>query len=151
VTRRTIVVGVDFSPPSRKALEAAIGLARDASAGLVLVHVFAERPTGVGHGSFEGQKILQTLRRMSDRDEVVRLTTEWAEKARAEEVEVEPVACDGDPAESILQEAARRHAALIVVGTHGWGLLRRLVLGSVAARVVRQADVPVLVVPWRDE
>jgi nucleotide-binding universal stress UspA family protein len=50
-------------------------------------------------------------------------------------------------AREIAQYAASHGADLIVVGTHGYGPVRRLVLGSVADRVVRLAPCPVLTVP----
>jgi nucleotide-binding universal stress UspA family protein len=50
----------------------------------------------------------------------------------------------GDPAESILRVDQDLHPDLIVMGTHGRKGLRRLVLGSVAERVIREARCPVL-------
>jgi nucleotide-binding universal stress UspA family protein len=51
------------------------------------------------------------------------------------------------PAYGLLSEAASWRADLLVMATHGYGGLRRFVLGSVADKVVRGAAVPVLVVP----
>lgn len=53
----------------------------------------------------------------------------------------------GDPATEILRYASRHAIDLIVVGTHGRTGLTRVLLGSVAERVVRGACCPVLVVP----
>ncbi len=50
----------------------------------------------------------------------------------------------GDPGVEVLHVARRLHADLIVMATHGRKGLRRLVLGSVAERVVREAPCPVL-------
>ena len=52
----------------------------------------------------------------------------------------------GPPAGRIIENAAECNADLIVMGTHGRGALTRLVLGSVAARVVRTAHCPVLTI-----
>ena len=57
--------------------------------------------------------------------------------------------CDwvvGSPAEEIVKVTRREQAHMIVMGTHGHGLLRRIVMGSVAQRVVADCDVPVLLV-----
>jgi nucleotide-binding universal stress UspA family protein len=59
-------------------------------------------------------------------------------------VSVEPVAVQGPAAEAILDHA--KDARLIVVGTHGKGLVRRILLGSVSRRVLNDADRPVAVV-----
>jgi nucleotide-binding universal stress UspA family protein len=54
---------------------------------------------------------------------------------------------DGESAgEAILEAAAAEAADMIVVGTHGRGPIERLFLGSVSEHVIRNADVPVLVV-----
>lgn len=53
----------------------------------------------------------------------------------------------GDAAREIVRHASGAHADLIVVGTHGHGRLARMMLGSVADRVIRKSDRPVLVVP----
>jgi universal stress protein A len=52
----------------------------------------------------------------------------------------------GNPAQEILEEAARQNSDLIVISTHGHSGLRLLLLGSTTERVVRHASCPVLVV-----
>jgi nucleotide-binding universal stress UspA family protein len=52
----------------------------------------------------------------------------------------------GAPAAEILRAASREKVHLIVMGTHGHGLLGRAVMGSVAQRVLTEADLPVLLV-----
>lgn len=52
----------------------------------------------------------------------------------------------GDPADAIVKAAKAARCDLIVMGTHGQGALQRLLLGSVASKVIAQADVPVTVV-----
>jgi nucleotide-binding universal stress UspA family protein len=52
----------------------------------------------------------------------------------------------GSPAAEVVRFAKKNKAHLIVMGTHGHGLLGRAVMGSVATRVVADADLPVLLV-----
>ncbi len=52
----------------------------------------------------------------------------------------------GAPTKELLAAATREKAHLIVMGTHGHGVLGRVVLGSVAQRVVQDSDIPVLLV-----
>ena len=52
----------------------------------------------------------------------------------------------GVPSEEILKAARKHKAHLIVMGTHGHGLLGRMLMGSVAQRVVADSPVPVLLV-----
>jgi nucleotide-binding universal stress UspA family protein len=77
---------------------------------------------------------------------------EEGEKALAElaeatgDVPVETESIDGSPARQILTYAQEADADLIVMGTHGRSGVDRLLLGSVAERVVRSSSVPVLTV-----
>jgi nucleotide-binding universal stress UspA family protein len=59
---------------------------------------------------------------------------------------VEPVARPGDPAAILLEAARDAHADLIVIGRRGRDFAARVLLGSVAQRVVSQASCDVLVV-----
>jgi nucleotide-binding universal stress UspA family protein len=54
------------------------------------------------------------------------------------------VVLEGDPAQKIVEYAHDEHADLIVIPTHGYGPFRRFLLGSVAAKVLHDADCPVL-------
>jgi len=67
-------------------------------------------------------------------------------EATAEAVTVERTLVEGSPSATIVDYADENDIDVIVMGTHGRGGLDRLLLGSVAARVVRTANVPVLTV-----
>lgn len=74
-----------------------------------------------------------------------------AERIRSAGVAAEELVVEADsPYEGILDAAARCGASMIVMGTHGRGALARAVIGSVADRVVRHSDVPVVLVPLKD-
>jgi nucleotide-binding universal stress UspA family protein len=68
-----------------------------------------------------------------------------AERA-AEGVPAERTMLEGNPAHEIVTYADRAGCDLICMGTHGRGGINRLLLGSVAERVIRAAEVPVLTV-----
>ena len=117
-----ILVATDFSESADAALDVAIQYARTFRARLYLVHVCAA-------GELDVTELLAVA------------------AARAEPVPVSVAGTGGDPAEEILRYASRQPVDLIVVGTHGRTGVSRLLLGSVAERVVRGAGCPVLVVP----
>ena len=66
--------------------------------------------------------------------------------AELEGVKTERVVVEGEPAEGITQFAHKEGIDLIMMPTHGYGPFRRLLLGSVAAKVLHDADCPV----WTD-
>jgi nucleotide-binding universal stress UspA family protein len=120
---RQILVATDFSESAEVAFATAVDYARVLHARLHLLHVFA--PTDV---------------------EVTRLLVDAASKL-GPDVPVAVASVAGDPAEEILKYATRHPIDLIVMGTHGRTGLSRVLLGSVADRVIRGSACPVLVVP----
>jgi nucleotide-binding universal stress UspA family protein len=73
-----------------------------------------------------------------------------ARSARAAGLLARAIVRTGPPASTIAETAAEEEADLVVVGTHGRSGLDRLIVGSVAERVVRLATCPVLVVKTAD-
>jgi universal stress protein A len=133
----SILHATDFSPRSEYALQLAYALARDYGARLVVLHVATAPPMVYGEGlvpvdvqSFysEGKAQLDRLPMPGD-------------GVRAER-RVET----GDPADEILRVAKEIAADLIVIGTHGRTGLSRLLMGSTAEKIVRQASCPVLTI-----
>ena len=78
----------------------------------------------------EAQKVLDSIGRFLKRHDV-QFKTSWLV---------------GSPVQEILRAAKREKAHMIVMGTHGHGLLSRALLGSVAQRVLADCDIPVLLV-----
>ena len=134
-----IVVAVDFSKHSRKAFDAAVALAKDLDATLVLAHAFAPMPK-VGARDPIGQVKLEIAEA-----EWETLLKRWATGAR-KKVDVQTFTGEGKPAAVVAAAVKRHRARLVVVGSHGAGL-RRAVLGSVAEAIIRGSKVPVVVVP----
>jgi nucleotide-binding universal stress UspA family protein len=137
---KTILHPTDFSEQSRRAFAVACALARDYGAHLTVMHV-------VPPGTIE--LIALTQLGTEENTGSVRETF-WADlrKIRATDsaIRVEHRLEDGDPAAEILGVAQEIHADLIVMGTHGRTGLGRILMGSVAEQVVRQAVCPVLTV-----
>ena len=134
-----IVCATDFSGTAESAWEAARELARTHRAELTLVHVFTEMPI------YPEVAVLEVQRVWEDQHA-------WVERALAERVDAATssgltarwVLKTGVAPEAIVEAATETGADLIVIGTHGRTGLSRLVIGSVAERVVRLAPCPVL-------
>ena len=120
-----IAVGIDGSPQSGNALEWTLARAR------------------LGGEQLELRADVEA--------EVVGVITRALDEARgtgAESPSVDHIAVEGRAADAILGQAG--DAQLIVVGTHGKGLVRRVLLGSVSRQVLNDADRPVAVVDLLD-
>jgi nucleotide-binding universal stress UspA family protein len=136
-----ILVPVDFSDHSRRALAVARELARILGAELELLHCY--QPPWFGYGPEEdgvpGPTYTVDADREAEREELER----WLA-----EVEVQPARAqftEGDP-RTVIPEAAQAHD-LIVMGSLGRTGLSRFLLGSVAYRVLESAVRPLVVVP----
>lgn len=145
---KRILVPIDGSATSRLGLKEALKLARERRAKLHLVHVvdahvLAYTPeAGVALPDIlpaltqSGKRLLERAKAAAARSGVA-CTTALLETFA------------GPAADSIVREARRSRADLIVIGTHGRRGVRRLVLGSDAEQVVRSSPVPVLLVRAR--
>lgn len=138
---KTILHATDFSPRSEMAFQLACALARDAGARLVVLNVL-ERPLIVygGVALAPPPPPLPETERQERRRRLQQVRP--ADPALAVEHRLE----EGDPATAILQVAQELGCDLIVMGTHGRGGLGRLLMGSVADKVVREAPCLVLTV-----
>lgn len=130
-----VVVGVDGSQPSLAALEWAVSAARDHGTGLRAIETWASavpsRFDVIGPDELE-------------------LLAEQSLAAALEGVEVADLAVTADVIEGEAADvlvAASRRAHLLAVGSHGFGNLSGLVLGSVAHRVAHLSACPVVLVP----
>jgi nucleotide-binding universal stress UspA family protein len=138
-----VIHPTDFSDTARAAEAQAIAMARLLGAELIILHVLVE---GMLYGETPFGRA--ELERIYDaqRDWAQRAVDERVAAARAAGVVTRGVLRAGVPADEIARTAEDEKAAMIVIGTHGRGGFQRLMLGSVADRVLRRATCPVLAV-----
>lgn len=139
---KNLLVPVDFSDHSTKALDTAIGLAKTVGAKLHLVHVL-HFPVQV---AAPGQVMVPQDLWTQIRDAARRRLEQAAETVAGREVQVETHLTEGPNAQSIVELAEKIGADMIVMGTRGHSGLKHVLLGSVAERTVRLAHCPVMTV-----
>jgi nucleotide-binding universal stress UspA family protein len=145
---KSVLAAVDFSDLTDDVIERAALLARSCSARLWLVHVAASDPEFVGYDV--GPRSTREARATELRDEH-RTLQAIAERLRAEGLETVALLVQGPTVETILEQAAKTEADVVVVGSHGHGAVYRVVVGSVTEGVLRKSGRPVLVVPARHD
>jgi nucleotide-binding universal stress UspA family protein len=130
---KKILVATDFSPMSEHAFRFAAALARDYGAGLIAVHVvqpavvvYTEAPIFLEPDYPAAHTAMNRL--------------------QAAGITVDRRVLEGEPGPSIVQAACETGCDLIVMGTHGRGGILRMMLGSVAEYVLRNAPCPVMTV-----
>jgi nucleotide-binding universal stress UspA family protein len=144
---RRILYAADFSPASRPAFARAIEFAKLARAELTVVHVVNPAIPYVGDGYVAPQLYDQIVTDLQTKAQ--KQLNQLLAKARAARVKAKGLLVEGVPHDRITRAARANRADLIVMGTHGHTGLARMILGSVAARVVATARCPVLTVRSR--
>ena len=146
--RSIILCPVDFSAHSALALREAAALARATGGSIHVLYAertelppyftpgrMAELDRQIREGQAEAEDDLREFVHKIIGDSAVNVTVEVVERP---------------PVEGILEAASRSGARWIVMGTHGRTGLKRLLMGSVAERIVRESRVPVMVVPYQE-
>ena len=135
-----ILVPIDFSETAEHALGYARDLALQFGGEIHLLHVVPD-PVAQGWAGEATGMVVPDLLRTWEADSVKRLA-----EIAIDGVTVERVTAVGHDFVEILQYASANGIDLIVMGTHGRGAVKHMLLGSVAEKVVRKASCPVLTV-----
>jgi nucleotide-binding universal stress UspA family protein len=138
-----IVVPTDFSECAEVAWALAKRVAGSVGSELVLAHILVE-PIVYGDPSLATDTTWQLFEQ--GRKWVEDELEKWASAARAQGMTVRTIVRTGSANEEIVNLATDEGAELIIMGTHGRTGLNRMLLGSVADRVIRLARCPVLTV-----
>lgn len=149
-----IILGYDGSGCADGALAAAAGeAARTPGAAVVVVHCYEvpgpyatpvglEPPPYLGSWTEDQREAVAAVAR--------EVTEQAVSRLRELGVPAEGVTTEGRASETLVRQAVERDAVMIVVGTHGEGVLAGALLGSTAYRLVHRSPVPVLIVPPPD-
>lgn len=150
-----ILVPLDGSEHSGRALETALEIAKKFDSKIALLHVYSItvtpvvipepttlNPTGVPIAtSVEVSKMVDAAR-----DSGKKILADGEQKMRAESVQVETFLREGNSEQEIVKAAKEGQFDLIVIGARGIHRIRDLLMGSVTEGVVKHAPCPVLVV-----
>lgn len=139
--RHGVVVGVDGSPLSEAAVEFAFHAAAEMAEPLVAVHTWHD-PSTLGPGIMLPLVFDAALVQDEEEARLVGALGPWS--AKFPDVTVTTKVVRGHPVKTLVRES--RAARLVVVGSHGRGAIRSLVLGSVGHGVLHHATAPVAVV-----
>ena len=161
---KKILYATDLSETAIHAFSYAVSLANMYGAGITILHVLREFPEEEFISNMIPADIWKAIKEQhysEARDQLIgkkrdhvalrEVLQAFSEEVRADsqdqtfvtdEILIEP----GAPAETIVQTAIEQNCDLIVMGTHGQGIIAEVLIGSTAKRVVRQSPIPVLVI-----
>lgn len=140
MTVKRIMVAYDGSPPSKKALDWSLGIAKDLGADIRLLMVFERNmyhmdlPTHLDDLEKTYMELFQ-----SKLDAAI-------EACKDSAVQISGEVCNGHVSNVILQKADEWNADMVVCGTRGYGGFTNMLVGSTAHALVTYAKLPVIVI-----
>ena len=142
-----LLAAVDLSKASGYVIEAVHRVALATDAEVYVLHTIIPLP-GIAGPEFnpvtEHQELSESY--LDERDQLNEMVTQLVEA----DVNASALMAQGDPVKTILKQAERLDAELIVVGSHGHGMMFDALVGSISAGILRKSTIPVLVVPVRE-
>jgi len=134
-----ILVPLDGSEHSTRALEKAVQIAKQIDGKITLIHVYL-----VSQSAITPMQVSRYVQAIRKQGEIV--LAEGEKRANAEGVQVEKLLIMGHAVEEILKTARKGNFSLVVIGARGMSKIKELLMGSVSDGVTKHAPCPVLVV-----
>lgn len=153
---KKILIALDYDPSAQKIAETGYAFAKSMNAQLILLHIISDpayysslnySPI-MGFDSFSNLDIIQT-----DTTEVLKKAAqEYLDKSKQHlgDKSIQTVVKDGDFGQSILDTATEMNVDVIVMGTHSRRGLDKILMGSVAEKVLHKSSIPLFIIPTKD-
>ena len=153
---KKILIALDYDPSAQKIAETGYAFAKSMNAQLILLHITSDpayysslnySPI-MGFDSFSNLDIIQT-----DTTEVLKKAAqEYLDKIKQHlgDKSIQTIVKDGDFGQSILDTATEMNVDVIVMGTHSRRGLDKILMGSVAEKVLHKSSIPLFIIPTRD-
>ena len=150
---KKILIAIDYNPTATNIAEAGYSLAKSMNAEVTLLHVVADytyyssldySPV-LGFDSFSNLGAIQTNTIV----ELQNAAQDYLGKIKDQlgDESINTIIKEGDTGDAILSAAAELKADIIVMGTHGRRGLDKILMGSVAEKILRHSKVPMFIIP----
>src|SRR5438552_10519140 len=154
---KKVLIALDYNPTAEKIAETGYALARATNAEVILMHVVAEpnyystlgySPV-MGYTGFSSPEMMLLV----DDTEVKKASQDFLEQSKKHlgDQAITTLLGEGDCAEAILEAAAKLNVDIIVMGTHSRRGLDKILMGSIAEKVLRHSDIPLFIIPTKPE
>jgi nucleotide-binding universal stress UspA family protein len=150
---KKILIAMDYNPTAKNIAETGYALAKSMNAEITLLHVVADytyyssldySPI-MGFDSFSNLGMLQT----NTVTELQSAAQEYLEKIKAHlgDPAIKTIVKDGDSGDAIIDAAKELNVDVIVMGSHSRRGLEKILMGSVAEKVLRNSRIPLFIIP----
>ena len=153
---KKILIALDYNPSAQKIAETGYALAKSMNARVILLHVVSDAAYYsslnyspiMGFDSFSNLDILQT----DIVEELKKGAQEYLDKSKQHlgDETIQTVIKDGDFEKSILDAATEMNVDIIVMGTHSQRGLDKILMGSVAEKVLHHSSIPLFIIPTKN-
>ncbi len=152
---KQVLIALDYSATAPKIAEAGYALAKSMQADTTLLHVttdaiyYASRNYSpvLGFDTFSDLDILET----TPVEEIKKAAQDYLHQLKEHlgDATIQTAVEEGDTGECILETATAIHADVIVMGTHSRRGLNKIMIGSVAEKVLRHSTIPLFIIPTK--
>ena len=154
---KKVLIALDYNPSAQKIAEAGFDLAKAMNAQTILLHVTSDATYYsslnyspiMGFGGFSNSYLAET-----DTNEKIKKAAQiFLDKSKEHlgDDKIETVVKDGDFGETILNTAKELNVDIIVMGTHSRRGLDKILMGSVAEKVLHHSSIPLFIIPTKTE
>lgn len=150
---KKILIALDYDPTAKRIAEAGYELAKSMGAEVILLHVVADYTyySSLDYSPIMGFDQFSNLGavQMDSVTELENAAHEYLEKSKAHlgDPSIKTLIKDGDSGEAILEASKSLEVDLIVLGSHGRKGLDKILMGSVAEKVLRNSKIPLFIIP----
>jgi nucleotide-binding universal stress UspA family protein len=153
---KKILIAIDYNPTAKIIADSGFELAKSMNAEVILLHVVADytyyssldySPV-LGFDSFSNLGAIQTNTVL----ELQNAAKDYLEKIKSQlgDSSIQTLIKEGDSGDAILEAADDSKADVIVMGTHGRRGLDKILMGSVAEKVMRHSKIPLFIIPSKE-
>lgn len=154
---KKVLIALDYNPTAEKIAETGYELAKATGAEVILIHVVAEpdyystldySPI-MGYTGFSSPDMLMLL----DDTDLKKASTDFLDQSKKHlgDESITTMLGEGDCAEAILKAATDLQVDVIVMGTHSRRGLDKILMGSIAEKVLNHSDIPLFIIPTKHE
>jgi len=148
---KKILIALDYNPNAEKIADAGYALAKATNASIVLMHVVAEPIyySSLDYSPIMGYSGFNSLDILNDLTAFKKASQDFLDQSKSHlgDESISTLVGEGDCAQAILDAAKELQVDTIVMGTHSRHGLDKILMGSIAEKVLRHATVPIYIIP----
>lgn len=143
-----LLVAIDFSEITKRILEKVEQIALKTNAKVWLIHVAQPDPDFIGYDvGPESERDFMASKFRKQHVEIQRLSDGMQKKG----INITPLLVQGPTIETIIEEAEKLNADMIVAGSHGHGTMFHILVGSISQGLLKKSSIPLLIIPVKKE